>query len=45
MRNVLVFLALTTSALLACGGSQPAANPPAPAPDRSGAGLPGTRAR
>ena len=33
MRNVLVFLALTTSALLACGGSQPAANPPAPATD------------
>ena len=28
-RNVLVLLALTTSALFACGGSQPAANPPA----------------
>ena len=32
-RNLLVFLALTTSALLACGGSQPAANPPAPSVD------------
>ena len=32
-RNILVFLALTTSALLACGGSQPAANPPAPSTD------------
>ncbi len=27
-RNILVFLALTTSSLLACGGSQPSANPP-----------------
>lgn len=32
-RHILVFLALTTSALLACGGSQPAANPPAPSAD------------
>ena len=31
-RHLLVFLALATSALLACGGSQPAANPP-PAPE------------
>ncbi len=28
--HILTILALTTSALLACGGSQPAANPPAP---------------
>lgn len=48
-RHILVFLALTTSALLACGGSQPAANPPpsaevdaaAPSETTAEAGAPG----